>query len=339
MKNVVIRSSGRYLPEKVVTNDHFAQFLDTSDEWIQERTGIRERRFAAPEEKNSDMGTPAARQCLERAGLDAADVDLIICATVTGDRIFPATANFIQENLGNQTAWSFDVNAACGGFVYALSIAYGLLASGVNKRALVIGSEKMTSILDFTDRATCVLFGDGAGALLLEAVDAKNNPQGYGIKEFVLGTDGSLAYKLWQPDGGSASPPSPQSLARHGHYVHMSGREVYVNAVRKMDQIVEEVIAKAGRTPEEIDWYVPHQANKRIIDSVRERLGIPEERFVLNIDRYGNTTSATIPIGIDELYTDNKLAPGMKMVLMTFGAGFTWGSTYLEWGDPLAEGS
>ena len=339
MKNVVIRSSGRYLPEKIITNDHFAQFLDTSDEWIRERTGISERRFAAPDEKNSDMGTRAAQQCLERAGLAADDVDLIICATVTADRIFPATANFIQENLGNHTAWSFDINAACGGFIYALSVAYGLLASGVNKRALVIGSEKMTSILDFTDRATCVLFGDGAGALLLEAVDPQDNPQGFGIKHFVLGTDGSLAYKLWQPDGGSVSPPTPQTIERHGHYIHMSGREVYTNAIRKMDQIVLEVIAKAGETTQNIDWFVPHQANLRIIESVRERLEIPEERFVVNITRYGNTTSATIPIGIDELFTDNKLRDGQKMVLMTFGAGFTWGSIYLEWGDPLAAGS
>lgn len=339
MNNVVIRSSGRYLPEKVVTNDLFAEIMDTNDEWIRERTGIRERRFAAPEEKNSDMGTRAARQCLDRAGVNAADVDLIICATVTGDRIFPATANFIQENLGNRTAWSFDVNAACGGFIYALSLAYGMLASGVNKRALVIGSEKMTSILDFTDRTTSVLFGDGAGALLVEAVDPADNPLGYGIREFVLGADGSLAYKLWQPDGGSVHPPSPESLQRHGHYIHMSGREVYTNAVRKMDQIVEEVISKAGVTPQDIDWYVPHQANKRIIDSVRERLKMPEERFVVNIDRYGNTTAGTIPIGIDELFTDNKLAAGQKIVLMTFGAGFTWGSTYLVWGDPLAGGN
>ncbi|MCB1186157.1 ketoacyl-ACP synthase III [bacterium] len=336
MKDVVIRSSGRYLPEKVITNDHFATILDTSDEWIRDRTGIRERRFAAPDERNSDMGTKAAQQCLERAGVDASEVDLIICATVTGDRIFPATANFIQENLGNRTAWSFDVNAACGGFIYALSLAYGMLASGVNKRALVIGSEKMTSILDFTDRATCVLFGDGAGALLLEAVDPADNPQGFGLREFVLGSDGSLAYKLWQPDGGSVNPPNPDSLARHGHYIHMSGREVYTNAVRTMNAIVEEVIAKAGLTPDQIDWFVPHQANKRIIDSVRERLKMPEERFVVNIDRYGNTTSGTIPIGIDELYTDNKLAVGQKVVLMTFGAGFTWGATYLVWGDPLA---
>jgi 3-oxoacyl-[acyl-carrier-protein] synthase-3 len=339
MKNVVIRSCGSYLPEKIITNDQFAEFLDTSDAWIRERTGIGERRFAAPEEKNSDMGTHAARQCLERAGVDAADVDLIICATVTADRIFPATANFIQENLGNHTAWSFDLNAACGGFIYAMSVAYGLLASGINKRALVIGSEKMTSILDFTDRATSVLFGDGAGAVLLEAVDPAENPQGYGMKHFVLGTDGSLAYKLWQPDGGSVNPPSPATIERHGHYIHMSGREVYVNAIRKMDEIVVEVIAKAGETPENVDWYVPHQANKRIIDSVRERLQIPEERFIVNIERYGNTTSGTIPICIDELYTLGKLRAGQKMVLMTFGAGFTWGSIYLEWGDPLAAGN
>jgi 3-oxoacyl-[acyl-carrier-protein] synthase-3 len=333
VKDVVVRGTGRYVPERVFSNHEFEAIIDTSDEWITERTGIRERRLAAPGELNSDMALQACRQALERAGVEAQEVGLIVVATVTPDTVFPATANWLQGKLGNFHAWSYDINAACGGFIYALSAVTSLLQTGQARYALVVGAEKMSAILDFTSRETCVLFGDGAAALLLEAVDPAANPQGYGIRDFVLGSDGNLAQILWQPDGGSNSPPTMETLARHGHYVHMQGREVYKHAVRRMNQIVIEVLDKAGVAPGDIDWYVPHQANVRIIQSVQERLGLPMERFYVNIDRYGNTTAATIPLCLDELNEQGKLQPGSKVVLFTFGAGFTWGSCYLVWGN------
>jgi 3-oxoacyl-[acyl-carrier-protein] synthase-3 len=330
---VVVRSTGRYVPERVFTNHEFEAIIETSDEWIRERTGIHERRMAAPGEKNSDMALAACRQALERAGVDAREVGFVVVATVTPDTVFPATANWLQGKLGAVNAWSFDLSAACGGFIYGLSVATGLVRTGQVKYALVIGAEKMSAILDYTSRETCVLFGDGAAAVLLEGVDPADNPLGYGIKEFVLGSDGNLAEILWQPDGGSNSPPTVDTLERHGHFVHMQGREVYKHAVRRMNQVVTEVLDKVQIAPEEVDWFVPHQANVRIIQSVQERLGLPMDRFYVNIDRYGNTTAATIPLCIDELAEQGRLRPGSKVVLFTFGAGFTWGSCYLVWGE------
>jgi 3-oxoacyl-[acyl-carrier-protein] synthase-3 len=336
--DVVVRATGRYLPERVFTNHEFEAIIDTSDEWIRERTGIRERRLAAPGEKNSDMALAACRQALERAGVDPREVGFILVATVTPDTVFPATANWLQGKLGAVNAWSFDLSAACGGFIYGLSVATGLVRTGQLKYALVVGAEKMSAILDFTSRETCVLFGDGAAAVLLEGVDPARNPQGYGVKEFVLGSDGNLADILWQPAGGSNCPPMPSTLASHGHFVHMQGREVYKHAVRRMNQVVTEVLEKAGVEAAAIDWFVPHQANVRIIQSVQERLGLPAERFYVNIDRYGNTTAATIPLCLDELAEQGKLVPGSKVLLFTFGAGFTWGSCYLVWGEANDKG-
>jgi 3-oxoacyl-[acyl-carrier-protein] synthase-3 len=317
----------------VFTNQEFEAIIETSDEWIRERTGIHERRMAAPGEKNSDMALHACRQALERSGVSPAEVGFVLVATVTPDTVFPATANWLQGKLGAVNAWSFDLSAACGGFVYGLSVATGLLRTGQMKYALVVGAEKMSAILDYTSRETCVLFGDGAAAVLLEAVESTDNPSGYGIKEFVLGSDGNLADILWQPDGGSNSPPTVDSLERHGHFVHMQGREVYKHAVRRMNQVVTDVLERVHVAPSDVAWFIPHQANVRIIQSVQERLGVPMERFYINIDRYGNTTAATIPLCIDELAEQAKLTPGDKVVLFTFGAGFTWGSCYLVWGE------
>jgi len=332
--DVVIRATGRYLPERVFTNHEFEAFLDTSDDWIVQRTGIRERHLAAPAEKNSDMGLAAARQCLERAGLDAGEIDLLIVPTVTPDTVFPATANWLQGKLGNNRAWSFDLNAGCSGFIYGLSVATALLRTGQARRCLLVGSEKMSALCDFTDRSTCVLFGDGAACLLLEAVEPDRNPQGYGIKEFAMGTEGQHAEFLYQPAGGSSQPPTVTSVLAHQHYIHMLGRDVYVHAVRRMEQTINDVLAKGGAVAQDIAWFIPHQANARIIETINERMGLPSERFYVNIDRYGNTTSATIPICLDELDQAGQLKPGDKLVLFTFGTGLTWGSCLLTWGSP-----
>jgi 3-oxoacyl-[acyl-carrier-protein] synthase III len=335
-KSVVIRASGSYVPERVMKNQDFTAFLDTSDEWIVERTGIKERHLAAPGQCNSDLALEAAKRCLAQAGVDAAEIDLIIVGTVTPDTVFPATANWLQGKLNNKKAWSFDINAGCSGFVYALTTATSLLQSGHNHYALVVGSEKMTALCDMTNRDHCVLFGDGAACLLLEVVDEKENPQGYGIKTFYTVSDGADAATLVQLAGGSNQIPTPQSIAQHEHYISMDGQAVYKGAVRRMSQSVEEVLKAVGKEAGEIDWFIPHQANARIIEAVQRRLKVPEEKVYINVDRFGNTTAATIPLCLDELSRSGKLTPGMQVVLFTFGAGFTWGSCYLVWGSPGA---
>jgi len=332
--DVVVRAVGRYVPERVMTNQDFAAFLDTTDEWITERTGIKERHFAAPGEWNSDMALHAAKQCLERAGVAAADLDLIIVPTVTPDTPFPATANWLQGKLGNDKAWSFDLNAGCSGYIYALSVASALLEAGRNRYALVMGSERMTALTDYTKREYCVLFGDAAGCLLLEAVDSAQNPQGYGLRQFYHQSDGSLATILLQQAGGSNKPATPLTVARHEHYISMDGQAVYKAAVRLMDRSVTEVLSRAGVELSDIDWFIGHQANARILEATQRRLKVPPEKMYINIQRYGNTTSATIPLCLDELWEAGKLKPGHKVVLFTFGTGFTWGSCYLVWGSP-----
>jgi len=334
LKDVVVRSTGRYLPERVVHNEEFSAFLETNDAWITERTGIKERRYAAPGETTSDMGLKASLQCLERAGVSPEDIDLIIVPTVTPDTIFPATANWIQGKLGNKKAWSFDLNAGCSGYVYALSVASSLLAAGRNRYALVVGTEKMTAISDFTDRTTCVLFGDAAACFLLEGVDAADNPQGFGLRHFYTQSDGTLAPILLQHAGGSNKPPTYKTVAAHEHFIYMEGQEVYKNAVKRMSQASREVLAMAGVDAADVDYFVAHQANARIIEAVQRMLKVPAEKVYINVQRYGNTTSATIPLCVDELVCDGKLHDGSKLVLFTFGTGFTWGSCYLVWGSP-----
>lgn len=334
LKDVIVRSTGRYLPERVVHNEEFSAFLETNDTWITERTGIKERRYAAPGETVSDMGLRAAQQCLERAGVSAEDVDLIVVPTVTPDTIFPATANWLQGKLGNKKAWSFDLNAGCSGYVYALSVVTSLLASGRGRYALVVGAEKMTAISDFTDRTTCVLFGDAAACFLLEAVDPADNPQGFGIRHFYTKSDGALASILLQQAGGSNKPPTYKTVDAHEHFIYMEGQEVYKNAVRRMTESAREVLALAGTDVQDVDYFIPHQANARIIEAVGRMMKVSPEKVYMNVQRYGNTTSATIPLCVDELFCDGKLHDGSKLVLFTFGTGFTWGSCYLVWGSP-----
>jgi 3-oxoacyl-[acyl-carrier-protein] synthase-3 len=316
----------------VFKNKEFEAFLDTTDEWIVERTGIKERRFAAPGEYPSDMGLRASQQALERAGVDAEEVDLIVVPTVTPDTVFPATANWLQGKLNNKRAWSFDLNAGCSGFIFALNVVYNILRSGQHRYALLVGTERMSSLADMTNRDHCVLFGDAAGCLLLEAVDPEDNPEGYGIHDFYLRTDGTLIEPLRQVAGGSSKPATYQTVMRHEHFIHMDGRLVYKLAVRHMHESVVEVLKQVEVDPQDVDWFVGHQANARIITATQRRLGVPEEKVYMNVERYGNTTAATIPMCLDELHEDGKLKPGDKVVLFTFGTGLTWGSTYLVWG-------
>jgi 3-oxoacyl-[acyl-carrier-protein] synthase III len=334
LKDVVVRSTGHYAPARVMKNEEFSAFLETNDAWITERTGIKERRYAAPGETVSDMALAASKIALERAGVSAEDVDLIIVPTVTPDTVFPATANWLQGKLGNKKAWSFDVNAGCSGFIYAISAAHALLASGQNRYALVVGAEKMTALCDFTDRAVAVLFGDGAACFLLEAVDPADNPQGFGLRHFHHKSDGSLAPILMQHAGGSNKPSTYESVAAHEHFIYMEGQEVYKNAVRRMSETVREVLQTAGKTADDVDYFIPHQANARIIEAVTRMLRAPAEKVYVNVNRFGNTTSATIPLCVDELYEAGKLHDGSKLVLFTFGTGFTWGACYMVWGSP-----
>jgi len=329
--DVIVRGTGRYVPERTFTNDDFAQVLDTSDEWITARTGIKVRHYVGPGETNSLMAARAAREALAMASARAEDVELIIVPTVTPEHIFPPTASFVQVRLGSPRAACFDLEAACCGFIYALSVASSLLRCGEYRNALVIGSEIMTSIANFTDRNTCVLFGDAAAAVYLEARPKEERERG--VLHFDLGSDGTLIPLLYQKAGGSAHPPTYTSVENEEHYIAMEGQEVFKRAVRKMEETVRTVSAKAGHTPQEIDWFIAHQANGRIVEATGRRLCVPAEKVPINIDHYGNTTSASIPLVLDELNREGKLQPGHKVVLFAFGAGLTWASAYLVWGD------
>jgi 3-oxoacyl-[acyl-carrier-protein] synthase-3 len=324
---VSITGLGSHVPERVVTNDELSTMMDTSDEWIVERTGIRERRIAAPEEALSDLALPAARQALEDAGISGSDLDLVIVATVTPDMAFPATAAILADELGAQEAAAYDLSAGCTGFMYAVAQAYGMLAGGLARRALVVGGDVLSKIMDWTDRSTAVLFGDGAGAVVMERVG-----QG-GFLGFELGADGSGGPQLYLPAGGSRTPATEESVAERLHFVQMNGREVFKFATRVLVTSAEAVLAECGRTVEEVDVYVPHQANVRIIDYATKKLGIPEDRVVIDVDQYGNTSSGSIPLALADARTDGRLEPG-RLVLMTgMGAGLTWGSGLIEWTD------
>lgn len=329
LKNVVIRSTARYVPERVITNDDFTEFLDTSDEWITQRTGIKERRLRAPGESCTTMATEVGQVLLERAGVEPEEIELVIIPTVTPDYVFPASACIVAANLGSKKAIGWDLEAACGGFVYALYAAWCTLATGDRRYALVIGSEMMSSIADYTDRTTCMLFGDAAAGVLLEGVDNSD----YGIRGFDIGGDGTMWNLLYQPAGGCVNPPTHETVSNRMHYVTMDGQAVFKGAVRMMGKTIVEVLEKTGTDISEIDYFVPHQANARIIESTRRRLAIPEEKMYVNIDRYGNTTSASIPLCLDELYEAGKLTPGTQVVVFTFGAGFVWGSSHLVFGE------
>ncbi|MBA4547481.1 ketoacyl-ACP synthase III [Thermoactinomyces intermedius] len=326
MRSVGILGTGSYLPEKVLTNADLEKMVDTNDEWIVSRTGIRERRIAALDEASSDLSVKAAEKALKKAGIRAEELDMIIVTTVTPDMNFPATACLVQDRLGAKKAATFDLSAACTGFIYGISTGAQFIATGVYKYVLVIGVECLSRIVDWTDRNTCVLFGDGAGAAVLGPVE-----EGYGFLSFELGGDGSGGNLLNLPAGGSRLPASEKTIQERLHYVHMSGREVFKFAVRVMGNATEEALAKAGLSKEDIDFLVPHQANIRIIDSAVKRLGLTEDKVVVNLDRYGNMSSASIPVALDEAVERGQIKKGDTMVLCGFGGGLTWGATVLKW--------
>ena len=322
---VSITGIGSYAPQRVMTNEELAKIVDTSDEWIVERTGIRERRVAAPDEALSDISLPAAKDALEQAGVDPATLDLVVVATVTPDMFFPSTGAILADQLGAKDAAAYDLSAGCTGFVYALAQAHGMLAGGLVDRALVVGGDVLSRIVDWEDRSTCVLFGDGAGAVVLERVKEG------GFLGFELGADGSGGLQLYMPAGGSRAPATAETVAQRQHFAKMNGREVFKFATRVLVDSAEKLLDECGVPVNEVDVYVPHQANVRIIDHARRKLGVPEERTVVNVDRFGNTSSGSIPLALGDAETDGRLAAG-EMVLMTgMGAGLTWGSALIEW--------
>ena len=327
-KSFIILGTGSYTPENIVTNDDLAKIVDTSDEWIRTRSGIEERRFAAKGETTSDMAYIAAERALENAQIAREEIDLIIVATMTPDMPFPSTACLIQSRLRLREVTAFDIQAACSGFIYALNVANSMLLSGNFRKALIVGSEKMSSILDFQDRATCVLFGDGAGAAILSA---KETHEKLGILGSIGGADGSNPSILQQPGGGSALPPTPESIKNRQHFLKMNGKEIFKSAVRVMGQVSIEIIKQQGYTPEDIDLVIPPQANIRIIESLAKRLKIPIEKFHNNLVHYGNTSAASVPIALDEAIRTNRIKSGDLILLVAFGAGLTWAATLIRW--------
>ena len=324
---VAITGTGAYLPEKVLSNADLAVMVDTSDEWILSRTGISERRIAAEDEFTSDMAAAAAQRALESAGVEPAAVDLIIVATITPDMVFPNTACFVQSKIGAVNAFCFDVEAACSGFLYALETARQFIAGGSVRTALVIGAEKLSCVTDWEDRTTCVLFGDGAGAVVLQA--SSNDS---GILATRMGSDGTLAELLRIPGGGSRYPSSPASLEQRLHFMQMNGREVFKNAVRCMCEAGQAALDAAGVTVEQVRWVVPHQANMRIIQAIADRFKLSvEERFCINLDRVGNTSAASVPLAFDEAVRDGRIQRGDIVLFIVFGGGFTWGASVLKW--------
>jgi len=310
-----------------LTNADLEKMVATSDQWIMERTGIRERHIVDPGVATSDLAAEAARRCLEKRGIAPTDVEVIIVATVTPDMMFPATACLVQNKIGAKGAWGFDLSAACSGFPYALQMGAKLIESGAQKKVMVIGADVMSSIIDYKDRATCVIFGDGAGAVLLEPCAEGE----IGMIDYLHEIDGSGAVALNMPGGGSLHPPTAETVAKNMHVVHQDGQAVYKFAVRKMAEASETVLARNGVTGKDLSLFIPHQANKRIILSTAERLGLPLERVVINIDRFGNTTAATIPIAMQTALEENRLKKGDLVLLVSVGAGFTVGATLLQW--------
>ena len=322
-----IAGLGAFVPAQVVTNRDFEARLETSDQWIVERTGIRERRFAGPDETVATMAQHASMTALQRAGIAAADLDAVIVATATPDHPLPSTACYLQAELGAERAAAFDIAAACSGFIYGLTIGEGLIASGQVRTALIIGGEKLTCITDQEDRSTAILFGDGVGAAVLAA----GSPGGRGLLSSFIKSDGRLAELLYIPSGGAADPISERILQERSHYMKMAGREVFKHAVLTMAEACDEAIRRAGIRSDQVDLLVPHQANIRIIDATAKHAGIPPEKVVVTVDRYGNTSAASIPMALAEAEASGRLRPGMVVLLVAFGAGFTWGSAVLRW--------
>ena len=323
VKRSVVLGCGSYLPARILSNDELAKTVDTTDEWIVQRTGIHERHIAAPGELTSDLATHAARSALAHAHVEADTIDLIILATATPDQTFPASAVTVQHNLGISTGAAFDLQAVCSGFVYALSVADSMLKTGAHKRAMVIGAETFSRILDWNDRTTCVLFGDGAGAVILELQDQPGTNEDRGLLTAHLRSDGKHRSKLYV-DGG---PSSTQTV---GH-LRMEGREVFKHAVAMITDVIEDAFAATGTSAADIDWFVPHQANKRIIDGSAHKLGISPEKVVMTVDRHGNTSAASIPLALADAVADRRIKRGNLILLEAMGGGFTWGSALLRW--------
>ncbi len=322
-----ITSVGAYVPPKLLTNADLEKMVTTNDAWIVERTGIHQRHIVDAGVATSDLATAAAKCCLAKRGMDASQVDAILVATVTPDMLFPATACLVQEKIGAAGAWGFDLSAACSGFLYALQMGAKLIESGAHRTVMVIGADVMSSILDYTDRSTCILFGDGAGAVLLEAADADE----VGMVDFIHEIDGSGATSLYMPGGGSLHPATVETVEAKMHFVHQEGGAVFKVAVRKMSELSEALLTRNGLTAADIDLFIPHQANRRIIMATAERLGLPEEKIVINIGEYGNTTAATIPLAMHTALEEGRLKKGSLVLLASFGGGYTIGSTLLLW--------
>ena len=325
-RSASIVSTGMYVPSRVLTNADIEKMVDTSDEWIVSRTGIRERRIAAEDEFTSDMGAKAAQQALELGGVDPQEIDLIIVGTCTGDTVFPSTACYIQSKIGAMRAAAFDVQAACSGFLYALVTAEQFISSRAYRTILVVGAEKLSSIVNWKDRNTCCLFGDGAGAVIL-----RHREGARGLLAYDLGADGSQTSILSVPASGCRLPITTDVLDQRLNYLQMSGKEVFKQAVTAMNRSAEECLEKAGVKPDQIRWFIPHQANFRIVDAVAQRMNVGMEHFVMNLDRYGNTSSACMPIALHETAMAGKLDRGDLILMVSFGGGLTWASTVLEW--------
>jgi 3-oxoacyl-[acyl-carrier-protein] synthase-3 len=318
--------TGRYTPEKVLTNDDLSKLVDTNDEWITERTGIKERRISSDAETLAYMGKQAAGQALAEAGLAPEDLDTILFATASPDRLLPSTACDLQALLGAENAAAMDIGAACSGFIYGVTVAEGLVASGKSKNILVVGGERLSRIIDYRDRATCILFGDGVGAAIIRPASGDR-----GVTSTYLKSDGRLAELLWRPSGGSSIPATPETIEDGSVFMQMAGPEVFKHAVKSMTDACDKAMAMAGVTGEDIDVMIPHQANIRIIKATAKHAGLPMDKVVVNVDRYGNTSAASIPLALDEQVRAGKIKTGDTVLLVAFGAGFTWGSMVVKW--------
>ena len=327
LQRVKISALGTYVPPRLLTNADLEKMVDTNDEWIMSRVGIKERHIVDKGVATSDLAAEAAKRALAQRGIDPNDLDAIIVATVTPDMMFPAAACLVQHKIGAHNVWGFDLQAGCSQFVYALQVGAQFVATGAHKKVMVIGADVMSSIIDYTDRATCVLFGDGAGAVILEPT----NDDSVGLIDFMHEVDGSGGCSLYMPGGGSLNPSSHETVDKKMHYVHQDGSAVFKFAVRKMSEACDEILKRNGLTGNDIDLMIPHQANLRIINATAERLKLPKEKVVINIDRYGNTTGATIPLAMQSAIEEGRLKKGSLVLLAAVGAGFTVGTTLLRW--------
>jgi 3-oxoacyl-[acyl-carrier-protein] synthase-3 len=330
VRKVKITALGCYVPPRVLTNDDLEKMVETNNQWILERTGISERHIADPDAATSDLAVEAARQALEQAGTDAADLDAILVCTVTPDMLFPSTACLVQHQIGATRAWGFDLVAACSGFLYGLTTAAHLVAAGTHNKVLVIGSDTMSRIIDYTDRSTCVLFGDGAGAMLIEPLAADDDQQ-LGFIDFIGQIDGSGGDCLKMPAGGSRMPATIQTVEQRMHYVHQDGQQVFKYAVKKMFEVSSGLLARNGLSPKDVDLMIPHQANRRIITATADRLGLACDKVIINIDKYGNTTAGTIPLATRDAIETGRLKKGDLVLFAAVGAGYTVGASLWRW--------